>query len=321
MRRVQWSGVSIGVIACVAASLGVLPAAALAGRAPRPVLGPAAPTLKTPITVTWNVKASRKGFRYLAQLTSRANLFGSLDCVDGAEVMLRKTRQGFAGTLRPNRSYSGSPTWCPGSMLVKIIRVGPAKIRSGPIAGARVTVVLGRGETQPKERQGPGGPTRGELLQGSTITASAPGRPDRSSPVTGILRGEIPGRFKPNTDVEPILTTGGITPTALAPDPLCPDTPAPSTFGIGAPSTMTLFANGNARLDLVLSGGASQLFGCGPAGPLAGTTTLQLTGRVTPLGLLKLPLNGVVSGIPLPGGSSGGLAANLLVNVDLSGRS
>lgn len=309
----------IGVIGCVTVGASLLPVAALARRAPKPVLGPAAPTLRTPITVAWKTKTRRKGFQYLAKLTSRGNTNGGLDCVDYAEVLLRATRRGFAGTLKPTSVNANlSRRWCPGSALVMIIRVGPGAVQSGPIAGARVTVALGPGETQPGEL--PGVPTVVRLLEGSTITASAPGRPDRSSAVTGTLRGEIPGRFQPNTDVTPLLTSGGLTTTAFAADPLCPDATPPPTFGLGGTSGLTHFASGDARLDLVLAGTASQLFGCGPAGPLTGTTTMTLTGHVTPLGLLKLPLNGVVPGIPLPGGTTGGLAANLLVNVDLSGR-
>ena len=163
-------------------------------------------------------------------------------------------------------------------------------------------------------------PAKLALLPGSTITASATGRPDRSAPVTGTLRGAIPGRFKPNTDVRTVFTTGGLTPTAFASDPLCPGSAPPPAFSLGADSAMTLFANGTQRFDLILSGGPSQLFGCGPAGPLAGTTTIPLTGTVGPKGLLALTLSGLVTGIPLPGGSTGGLAANLVVNLDPSGR-
>ena len=38
------------------------------------------------------------------------------------------------------------------------------------------------------------------------------------------------------------------------------------------------------------------------------------------VGLLGLSLAGSVTGIQLPGGSTGGLAANLTVNIDLSGK-
>lgn len=301
------------VVAVLAAAS---PATSPARRASKPLLRPAAPTLRTPIAVTWKAKAPRRGLRYAARLTIRNP--ENRDCVDFAgEVELRQTRSGFTGSLRPRAFNTTTPQWCPGSALVTIIRIGPRNLHSGALAGARVTIGLGPGEQQPGER--PGVPTKLTLLPGSTITASAPGRPDRATPVTGTLRGAIPARFKPNTDVSPAITSGGLTPTAFAADPLCPGTTPPPEFGLGGDSVLTLFAAGNASMTLVLGGAPSQLFGCGPAGPLSGTTTFSLTGKAGPRGLQELPLNGAVTGIPLPGGSTGGLAANLVVNVDLSG--
>ena len=136
------------------------------------------------------------------------------------------------------------------------------------------------------------------------------------------------GRFKPNTELGIEQIRGSLTPldAALAqavfpPDPLCPDTAPPGKFdAIPASSTLLLTASGDATLNLTLSGAASQLFGCGPAGALNGTTTLPLTGHVGPNGLLDLSVGGSVTGIGLPNGSQGGLAARLVLNVDLSGQ-
>ena len=47
---------------------------------------------------------------------------------------------------------------------------------------------------------------------------------------------------------------------------------------------------------------------------------MPLTGALGPKGLTEARLTSNVAGIELPGGSQGGLAADLLVNVDLSGR-
>ena len=47
---------------------------------------------------------------------------------------------------------------------------------------------------------------------------------------------------------------------------------------------------------------------------------LRCRGHVSPKGLLELGVAGNVAGIPLPNGSQGGLAANLVTNVDLSGQ-
>ena len=82
---------------------------------------------------------------------------------------------------------------------------------------------------------------------------------------------------------------------------------------------MLLNANGDVTWNLTLNGAPSQLFGCGPAGALSGTTTLPLSGHVGPKSLSELGVAGNVGGIALPTGSQGGLAANLVLNVDLSG--
>jgi hypothetical protein len=324
MKSVQRTLIATGV-GC-AAAIAMVPGAALA-KAPRPQLAPAAPTLRTPITVTWKVKRAKKGLRYVARLSVHSAPGTELSCFHYAEAALRPTRRGYTGTFRPvgDPPVDNEPTqWCPGSALVSVIRLGPGELPPGHpggrgvLAGARVPIVLGPGEQQPPKRPGP--TVKMTVLAGSTITASAPGRPDRSSPVTGTFRGSIPGRFEPNTDVPTNFTSGGLVPSAFPADPLCPGTTAPASFDLAATSPQTLFASGDASTTLILNGAPSQLFGCGPAGPLTGTTTIPLSGHVGPKGLLELPLTGSVSGIPLPGGSTGGLAANLTVNIDLSGK-
>lgn len=306
------------------AGLALLPGAAL-GKATKPQLAPAAPTLKTPITVTWKAKPVKKGVRYVALMIVRGSFEDGFNCFSYVEAPLHATRRGYAGVLRPVADPAAGANstltqWCPGPALVTISRFGPGGLRSVVLAGARTPIVVGPGEQPPPALpEPPGVPVKMTVLPGSAVTASAPGRPDRSTPVSGIFRGAIPARFKPNTDVVTNFTSGGLVPAAFAADPLCPGTTAPATFDLGATSPQTLFASGDASMSLVLNGAPSQLFGCGPAGPLAGTTTIPLTGHVGPRGLLELSLNGAVPGIPLPGGSTGGLAANLVVNVDLSG--
>ena len=118
----------------------------------------------------------------------------------------------------------------------------------------------------------------------------------------------------------PWIANSGLAQAVFPPDPLCPDTPPPGTFDAIPPSQMVLKASGDGTLSLTLNGAPSQLFGCGPGGALSGTTTLPFSGHVGPKGLLELGLTGNVTGIALPGGSQGGLAASLVLNVDLSGK-
>jgi len=302
-------------------ALAAAPTSAVAGRSFKPQLAPAAPHRTTPITVTWKAKKPKRGTRYTASISVR-NPSG-LICADvGNPVVLHATRNGFRGTLKgpvAAAPWSRPRQWCPGSALVTIRRAGPGNLVSNVLAGARVTITVGPGETAPREPP-LGVPTKVTLLPGSTLTATAAGRPDRSTPLTGTVRGLIPGRFKPNTDIEITNSPGTVTPTAFAADPLCPgESPLANTDTV-TPSKMVLFASGAATFDLTLNASASQVFGCGPSGAPAGTTTLPLTGKVGPKGLLELTLSGAITGVPLPGGSTGGLAASLIVNVDLSGK-
>ena len=312
-RRISITAVGLALVALVAA-----PGPAVAGRSLKPQLGPAAPTLTTPITVTWKAKTPRRGVRYTAAVAVR-NTSG-LDCATyGDPVTLRATRGGFRGTLKPQMPDARSaPQWCPGSALVTIRRSGPGNLVSNVLAGARVTIVVGKGEAPPGEPLGV--PTKVTILPGSTLTATAAGRPDRSTPLTGTLRGYIPGRFRPNTNIEITNSKGIVAPTAFAADPLCPGASPLASIDLVSPSKMVLFASGVATLDLTLNAATSQVFGCGPAGAPTGTTTFALTGKAGPHGLLDLPLSGAVTDIPLPGGSTGGLAASLVVNVDLTGK-
>ena len=290
---------------------------------PRPVLKfvPAKPTVKTPITVSFKAPKIKRSRVYYGTVLRIGSVSGPECSGLFPRVALRAARGGtFTATLKPRNGDPGAPRWCNGVAQLEVRRYGPGGLYS-PIL-ARRTFPVGTGQPDPAYPAAPVTevPVKMTVLAGSTITASAPGRPDRSSPVTGTFRGSIPGVFQPNTDVPTNFTTGGLVPSAFPADPLCPGTTAPASFDLAATSPQTLFASGDASTTLILNGAPSQLFGCGPAGPPTGTTTIPLSGHVGPKGLLELPLTGSVSGIPLPGGSTGGLAANLTVNIDLSGK-
>jgi len=122
-------------------------------------------------------------------------------------------------------------------------------------------------------------------------------------------------------DVHVAGLAGTFKPASFAPDPLCPEASPPATFDVSG-SRLDASVKGPVTFALNINGAASQVFGCGPPGALAGTTSLTLTGNydVRATGLGSMALTGSRPDISLPGGSQGGLAANLLVNVDVSGR-
>jgi len=303
------------VLPCLlAASLAAVPSA-IAKAPPKPIVAPAAATLTSPIAVTWKGKKPRRGVTYGVEVF--VSTPEALACsTDADQVTMRATRRGYVATIKPRAAW-GTQQWCPGKGHVRIWRNGPGRLQTVMARGA-FTVTVGPGQTAPGPP--PPVPVKISLLGGSTITASAPGRPDRSGQLTGTLRGGIPRNFKPNTDIVVSDFSGALTPILFGADPLCPGVTPPTSIDSVAGSKMTLFASGQAQMDLILNDAPSQIFGCGPAGAPSGTTTIPLVGRVGPDGLLKLSIAGSVSGVELPGGSQGGLAASLVLNVDLSGK-
>jgi len=303
------------VVPCLLAACLAGAPAALAKAPPKPVVVPAGATLTSAITVTWKGKKPRRGATYAAEvfISNRDDLACS---TDAPEAAMRATKSGYTVTVKAPSAW-GAQQWCPGKGHVRIWRNGPGRL-SAIVARGAFTVAVGPGQTAPGPP--PPVPVKITLLGGSTLTASAPGRPDRSGQLTGTLRGGIPSRFKPNTDIVVSNFSGALTPFLFGADPLCPGVTPPTSIDSVASSQMTLLASGQAQLNLVLSDAPSQVFGCGPAGAPTGTTTIPLAGKVGPDGLLKLNITGSVGAIDLPGGSQGGLAANLVLNVDLSGK-
>jgi len=125
---------------------------------------------------------------------------------------------------------------------------------------------------------------------------------------------------------------GSIALTALVRDPLCPTAAPPPSLDLVAPSLMDFSITGRAGWSLVIKGAGSQVFGCGPAGPLTGTTWIDLrapridtaamfrNGRTQPRELKRLKFTGTASGITLPDGATGQLTANLVARVSLGRR-
>ena len=87
----------------------------------------------------------------------------------------------------------------------------------------------------------------------------------------------------------------------------------------GGPSSLLLKASGEGILTLALAADRLSLAGCpAPAAPVP--TTVVLTGQVTPDGLLKLPISGAVTGVPIADGVTADVTVGLVLNVDLSGK-
>ena len=308
------------LVATAAAGLVAVPAA---GAAPRVSfdLRPAAPRLSSAITVTVSAPRLKAGTSYKA-LVERLR-FPQRVCAASTEpVAMRRLADGrFTATLRPGPQFGAdSPpakVWCPGPATLRVERYGPGGLATTGFAKRAIRFVRGRGEAVPPPI--PAHEMSFTLLPGSTLTAWAPGRPDRSTPVTGTLL----GRFRNGGPDPRVLATTDVTGTlalpSLAPDPLCPGSTAPASVDVDGSSAMAQRVETGSALTLVLRAQPAQLFGCGPPGALTGTTTLTGSAPGTsPMN--RLPMTGVVGDVALPGGSQGGITANLLVNYDFTKR-
>ena len=326
----QARGVQLACAAAAACLFGMAPAAQ-AGVPHTPFnVTPATAATSSAITATWKVdRRLRRGERFGFELAvvPTGTDGGALDgynCARSANVRPRVVKKGslLRATFRPGVGlYAVSerwPTWCPGTARILLFRYpqGDNTNVSRFLGLRKVPITLAPGETLPFTPT----PVKVTLLPGSTMTATATGRPDRSTPVTGVLRGVVDGPFQPNRDIHVISLAGALTPASLAPDPLCPGTTPPAMFEAASGTRLDIAARGGVTFALQLNGAPSQAFGCGPPGPLAGTTALTLTGTAgQPNGLTAVPLTGTLPGFALPDGTQGGLAANLVLNVDLSG--
>lgn len=282
---------------------------------------PAAPQLATPIKVT--VKAPEPKFGTIYRLAlDRANGSTSVCVPDKEPVEMRELSRGrFTATLLPRLpSAQGDmprpKVWCPGPATLRLEVYGPGMLQT-PFAKWKIRFARGPREAEPPPI--PAHEAAITILPGSTLTAWAPGRPDRSTPVTGTLL----GRYKSSEQDGRSLVTNRIAGTlalpSLAPDPLCPGSTPPTSVEVDSSSGLIMRADAGTWLTLVLRASPAQLFGCAPAGGPAGTTTLTSAGG--PPGVYnRMSMIGVVGDVALPGGSQGGITANLLVQNQWTNR-
>ena len=310
------------MIATGVAAVAATAAVPAAGAAP-PVsfdVRPAAPRLGSAITVTVSAPRLKDGTSYKASI-DRVRAPRRVCALAAAPVAMRRLSDGrFTATLRPRWTDADSPpakVWCPGTATLRVERYGPGALFTTGFARRAIRLVRGRGEAIPPPI--PAHEVSFTMLAGSTLTAWAPGRPDRSTPVTGTLL----GRFRNGGPDPRVLKTTDITGTlalpSLAPDPLCPGSTAPASVDVDGSSAMAQRVETGSALTLVLRAQPAQLFGCGPSGALTGTTTLTVSAPST-APLNRMPMTGVVGDVALPGGSQGGITANLLVNYDMTKR-
>ena len=154
------------------------------------------------------------------------------------------------------------------------------------------------------------------------MTVRVPGRPDRTGALTGQLKGFLPGKFRPNSDLVIGLTSGSLTlGSALPADPACTAVvrPYPAGLRIRSASSINLLAEGVGYAMLVFVEDPLSLTGCqgpAPAAPRA----IALVGKVGPTGLVSFTMTGSLGGVRLNEGVDATIDLTLVVKIDLSGR-
>lgn len=287
---------------------------------------PKRPQVTSEITVSFIAGRLRPDQRYDVRLGAPGptNDF----CNAGYSVRIKDRRRPgrrVTVTMTPGnaRAWEGFPSrpglarFCAGDAMVAISRADAENTLT--LAGSR-RVTLEPDRDYPKAIGVPVGIT---VLDGSAITVTtSAGLPGRVLPLTGGLRGVIPGEFRPNTDVSVGSMTGALRLGALRIDALCAGIgPFATEFPVvaGGPSNLLLKASGEGTLTLVLAADRLSLAGC-PVPATPSPTTVVLSGQVTKDGLLKFPISGTVSGVPIADGVTADVTVGLVLNVDLSGK-
>lgn len=308
------------------ALISLLPSPASAAAPASFSVTPKAPRDSQAIKVAWRPSGLRgkASYRFEAR-TGDGNTCESFRSVPVGAAWRRGAT--VRATLRPT---ADKRYWCPGPARVRVIRT---KGRSTTVIEL-LTIVIG--DDASTENPGPfGNPAKVTLLEGSTMTVRVAGRPDRSSALSGELRGHIPGRFKPRTDIQITLTRGSVSATSLPTDPACASagrqyptplglvtTPAPySKSTLLFRQTMTVLASGRASLGLTLDQDhVAALTGCKSAGSDTKSYALGFAGDVGPTGLVRLTISGGTDGLKLSDGATASVVFTLVLNIDLSGK-
>lgn len=316
----------IAVVSGLAAAAVLTPAAALAADAAGTVRSASDKVLGSkPVTLRWHTdRAPREGRRYRIQF--RVANRGNAACRSFSEARIETWRKGKTVTvvLRP-RNGAAKGWWCTGTATARVFAT----------SGGTTTVLaksyfeIKNDPKSPTPLEPVGTPVRIDLLAGSAIAVQVPGRPERTGALTGTIRGFLPGKFKPNTDLQLTLTSGSISLAALPPDPLCTASGRAYPTSIALPpesssegsytSLLTLTAPGSGYMTLVLGEDPLALTGCQGPAPVA-TRPIALVGKAGPTGLVNFTMTGSLGGVTLSDGAVATLSFTFVVKIDLSGK-
>lgn len=280
------------LLALAIASALLVPSALASAAAPPLTVGPAGATPDRALTVTWKpARAVPSGTQVVA------TTLGDTGCTSRASVTP-------AGAVPAGRALRvrlvPRPRWCVRRLLaIRVRRAGKT------LAATQVRV---------------GTPVQVRLLSG-TVTTSVVGRPDRTSALTGQLRGGIPG---PNFRLdENIISSVDITELQLAAPPADPACTPAGTFPLALPvapgGVMILRRSGDVDAPIRLAVPPAALTGCAgaPGGPAV--TEVRMLGDAKIGGLGRLAVTGTIPNVPLLGGAVATITIAAVVSVSLGG--
>lgn len=304
----------------LALAAGVVASLALAGpAAARPMaLGvtPERPMTNQTVVVSFTAARLKPEDRYVVGFQRTGT---TADCLTGYRAQLRRQRPGARVTvaLDPDASQRYLLTslpvlagrFCRMTNDVIVGRVTPDGVFTR-VAKRRLTFQPGPTDPIPGQATTP---LRLSFGGTSSITVTAPGRPGRTLPVSGVLRGTVPGKATFGADTQGTLTGGALQLSEVVPDPLCagdryqPEFPLSS----GSSSTLVSLASGEVKLQLSLAADPLSLAACAtPAAP--GVTTITLTGQRSKTDQFQpFALTGSVPGVPIGPGVTGTVTLNL----------
>jgi hypothetical protein len=318
-RRVLPATALLTLLAGAAGPAGALAGSAAAAKAEVVRFSPAAPLSSQRFTARWrSVKARTRGRTYRAELRVTAP-DGSLCTTERTLAIRRGWNAGDTLTfrLRPDdRTLGAESLWCPGRATFRVISTRPGT-RAVTHVTKRVRIRADPANPVPK-----GVPLDAELLDGSLLTVQVPGRPDRTSTLSGRLSGFVRGAGDVGADVAFELNAGEVMIDGLAPDPLCTasgrdagDRIEPASSG----SKGRLARDGAFTMTLTIDEAPIGLTGCqGPAGPLQ-RRAIALSGRgPADGGLTRVEASGAVEGVAYADGTQARVRLTLVLAFDLA---
>ena len=277
---------------------------------------PAAPSVTKTVTFSFRADGKLKpDQRY--RVAFRSDSPGPLCFEHGEQPVIGFTPRGTIVPLQ-FKATAGATGLCPGPATYSVWRIDVDGHRLGKAQTLHVSIARDPRAPLPTTAS-LSTPVKLSVLDGSSITVRAPGRPDRILPVGGVFTGLIPGKFVLNTDYTIKLETGSLDLGSLVTDPLCAGTNYALRFALNPAGSSLLTRDGKVSMTIPLGVDPLLLAGCSTTA--SGATTLNLTGSLGAKKLADIAMTATVDGIPIATGVVGTATADLHIKIAIGDSS